>query len=125
MLSLTLHKNVKLYLPHKFYHNVKEELNQIIVLCSLLDKTLYISDSIISLLETKKRTSIFIEELNLDLTIKSTNNIIKKMELCQLHEKPNGSYETTTIFLNEYNNTDLDTPYIDLLDSLIYVKNAL
>lgn len=119
MIKLFLYKNVYITIPKKHYNKIQSELDQILVLTSLLDLKIY---SGLSEHNKEKFVTFYINELSLD--IKMLNHTIQKINFYKVLPQNNGLFAATDIYTYNYQ-TKQNDPYKTLLKSLIYIKNAL
>lgn len=108
-------QNIYIYVSNYYYKKIQKELDQIIVLISLLD-TAYKSYTLNNLIF--KTLDIYINDLVLTLIININTN---KLIFIKLRRRTFSLEPDTIIYLSN-DNTNLYTMF---LDSLIYIKKAL
>lgn len=121
MCNMIYIKELNLSVPETIYPNIKEELDQVIVLAHLLDKEIIINSNQIFSVHT--RIDIVIPAIAL-IEIKTIKDQITRVELNTYNMSNESSNLYNLIYLYHRNREDTD-PYEVLLKSIQYVKNIL
>lgn len=117
-----IHENINLFIPHPHHQKIKDELDQIIVLASLLDTKLYISQTA-HINTTFKSIDINIKNTNLNIALNLQINTSKTNQIILVELYTIDKFHTyNTIYLYNQNNLN---PYKFILKCLTHIKNAL
>lgn len=117
MKNINIYKNINLFVPNSYYQNIKDELDQITILSTLLDielQKITFDDNYKNILE-----------ITLDRLVLLLKSKKEKIIYVELYSKNNTNYTCNVIYYYDIIVNNKTNPYSTLLNSLQYLKNAL